>query len=120
MNEEQEERLVKAAEMFALASSVFATAIKGIHEEAKRVSNRLWPERTQLREAVVTRIPTAEDKAREEQGATDTRPVREWATSFGDDSESGPVIGTREREYLSRQEKRPDTPPGSKTGGQAG
>jgi hypothetical protein len=115
VNEAQKERLVAAAEKYATAQETFALAMQGIYEEAKRVTHRLWPERAELREAIVTRVPTAEDKAREDQGATDTRPIREWATSFGNDE----VIGVREREYLERQRQQQDKP-SSKAGGQAG
>lgn len=115
MTEEQEERLIQSAETFSKSTEVFADAVKGIYEEAKRLSHRFWPERTERRDAITTHVPTAEDKAREDQGATDTRPVREWSTSFDDD---GPIIGVREREFIEREQKQQK--PGSKTGGQAG
>ena len=122
MNEPVEQQIIQLLGRLVDAFETIAASAKGTHEETKRVTHRLWPERTQTRDAVVTRVLTAEDRAREEQGATDTRPIREWSTSFGDepDPESA-TIGFREREYLkSHPEKSKQRDVRSKIGGQAG
>ena len=119
MNEEIDDRLIELLTRFVTAFETIANAAKGTHEEATRISHRLWPDRTQTREAKITRVPTAEDKAREEQGATDTRPIREWASDISGSPE--PLIGARERQWLRdhSEEKKAGTA-GTKTGGQAG
>lgn len=117
MTEEQGEQLVTAVVTFL---DSLGTAAKGIYEEAKRVSNRVWPEKAgPVRDGVLSRVPNAADKAREDQGATDTRPIRQWASDLDEDDE--PVVGIREREWLKdHPEEKPEQPPRSHTGGQAG
>ena len=119
MNEEIDDRLIELVARFVTAFETIANVAKGTYEEANRISHRVWPERTEIRQAKLTRVPTAEDKAREEQGATDTRPINEWASDISGSPE--PLIGAREQQWLRDhpQEKKAGTP-GTKTGGQAG
>lgn len=81
MTYEQDERLVVAFEQIA-------QALQGLHDTGQKEFAKRFPERKEPREAVVTRIPTAEDLIREDQGASD-EPIEEW-------------IGLREQEFLSR------------------
>lgn len=115
MNDEQ---LIALLERFVVAFEVIADAVKGTHDEAKRVTNRLWPERSEHRDARISRVPTAADKAREDQGATDTRPIQQWAGDLDDDPESG--LGVRERQWLKDHQPKKIQPTDTKAGGQAG
>lgn len=82
----------------ALSLKRIAVALEGLRDAAQKTTDRLWPEREQ-REAVVTRIPTEEDKLREQQGASD-KPIRDWlGDDFGGQSEDE-FIGERERAFL--------------------
>lgn len=120
-HDDPNEELIDLLRRFITSFEMIAVAVKGTYEEAKRVSNRFWPERSELRDARVTRVPNERDKALEEQGATDTRPVREWASSFQDESPYDSVVGLRERQYIidhPEEEEAGGIPP--KAGGQAG
>lgn len=118
-NEIDDDQWLALAGRFVAAFEIIATAAKGFHEEATRVTKRLWREPGEPREAVTSRVQTAEDHAREELGATDTRPIKEWATSFADDSTGEEVVGFRERQFIAQQ-KGGRTADGAKAGGKAG
>ena len=95
MTKDQDERLVASFERIA-------SAIEGIHGSSRTAIRKLWPERT-LKEVVVTRVPTEEDRIRERQGASN-KPVTEWLSeSFGGEEE---FIGVRERAFLEEKRKR--------------
>ena len=89
MTEEQEERLVAAFEQIA-------TALTGIHDTEEKQFGKQWPERKQVREAVYSRVPTAEDRIREEQGASGGS-LEEWLTPPDE------PIGERERAFLEAE-----------------
>jgi hypothetical protein len=91
MMEEQEGRLVAALEMIA-------QALAGIDETKRREFGRRWPEPKEKRDAVVTRIPTEEDRIRENHGASGGS-LEEWLGGL----ENEPFIGDRERQYLEGQ-----------------
>lgn len=90
MTEEQEERLVAAFEQIA-------TALTGIHDTEEKQFGKQWPERREVREAVYSRIPTEEDRIREEQGASGGS-LKEWLTPPEDEP-----IGERERAFLEAE-----------------
>jgi hypothetical protein len=91
MKNEQVERLVTAFER--LVSAMEET--NGIRQ---REFGKRYPERKEPRDAVKSRIPTAEDLIREIHGASGET-VDQWL-SLAEESEEW--IGTREREYLAR------------------
>jgi hypothetical protein len=91
MNEDQEERLVTAFEQIA-------TALTGIYETEKRQFVKQWPKQKKRREAVYSRVPTDEDRLREEQGAS-SQPIEKWYSTI-DEAE---VIGERERAFLAAE-----------------
>jgi hypothetical protein len=78
----QTERIVVAIERIA-------EALAGIYETKQKELAKRYPERKEPRDAVVTRIPTEDDRIREEHGASE-EPIEEW-------------IGIREREYLANR-----------------
>lgn len=64
----------------------------------KRRLDRDYPIRREPREAVVSRIKTEEDLAKERQGASD-EPITEWFGGFEDQE----FIGEREKAFLEEQ-----------------
>lgn len=91
MNSKQEERLVAAWE-------AIAKGLGDLNETARDAISRQWPNVREPREAVISRIPTAEEKARERTGNT-TGPIEEWLGEFDPEEEIGP----REKDFLARQ-----------------
>jgi hypothetical protein len=88
MTEDFEERLVAAFELMA-------TALTGIHDTQEKQFAKQWPERKEAHEAVYSRVPTEEDRIREEHGASDES-LEAWLTV----PEEEEYIGDREREFL--------------------
>lgn len=87
-------------ERFVLSFDKIAQAMAGIHETYKEQVAKQFPQRSaEVREAVVTRVPTQEDRIREQQGAS-IAPIADWL-----DLEAGEEddIGVREREWLAKQ-----------------
>ncbi len=89
MNDEFEERLVLAFERIA-------TALEGIHDQGQKAVGKLWPERKGPSEAIVSRVPTDEDKIREAHGASD-KPIGEWLTDVDE------YVGPRELAFRRTQ-----------------
>jgi hypothetical protein len=111
MNEFQEERLVVCFEKIA-------DALGGIHEEVRKAGLRYWPEPGKQREAVVSHVPTEEDKIKERQGIqNESLPIEEWL-NLGDPEG---VVGERSRQWRKdhppEKSKAPDAgPEDSRTG----
>lgn len=81
------------------------------NELVRTAIGKQWPEASERREAIVSRVPTAEDKLKAQTGNTDG-PLEDWLGEFDPEEEIGP----REREFLERQAKgkpapRPKTSP---------
>ena len=93
MTEDQEERLVSAWEGIA-------KGLGDLHEIARQAISKQWPEARPTREAVISRLPSAEDKIKAQTGNTDG-PIDEWLGEFDPEEEIGP----REREFLKNQAK---------------
>jgi hypothetical protein len=92
-NQELNEKLVSAIEGIA-------KALGGLHEEAKQAGKRYWPEPREQREAVLSRVPTEEDRIKERQGAGANVPIEQWLTELGDpEGADSEYIGEREREW---------------------
>jgi len=79
-----------------------AGALEGLNETKQKQFQKEWPEGKAVRHAVVTRIPTEEDKILESQGIDGT-PLDEWLSIPEEERE---FIGEREREFLEEQKKR--------------
>jgi len=99
MTEDQVNALV---ERFVLSFEKIATALEGLDETYKRHYNRQYPEKGPVREAIVTRVPTKEDRIKEAHGASD-RPIDDWLEELEGQDED---LGVREREWLERQNQR--------------
>jgi hypothetical protein len=96
MNAFQTERQVEALESLAVSFSRIADALEGLNGQVKSAGNRYWPEPREPKEAVVSRIPTEEDKAKENQGMLDESiPIDAWL-DLGNPEE---LWGEREREW---------------------
>lgn len=91
MDYEQEERMVTAIEWIA-------EALRGLNDRSERAFAKQYPER-ERKEAIGSRVPTAEDIIKEKQGVSD-KPAEEWLTGDGE------FIGQREREFLAEQKKK--------------
>lgn len=101
MKEEQNERLV-------LAWEGLVKAVGDLNETARSAISKQWPEARKPAEAIISRVPTAEDKIKKETGNTDG-PIDEWLGEFDSEEEIGP----REREFIAAQSKlvaRPKAP----------
>ncbi len=96
MTEDQQERLVAAWEGVA-------RGLGELNETARRAISKQWPDSRERSDAIVTRIPTAEDKIRAQTGNT-TEPIEEWLSGFDDDDDKE-EMGPREKEFLARQAK---------------
>ena len=96
MNEMQQERLVKAFEDIADGNRRIARSLEGLEQSAKKAVDNLWPEAKKPREAVVTHVPTEEEKLKQRQQGTESS-GDDWLKELGADE---PFIGEREREWL--------------------
>jgi len=94
MTKEQEERLVVAWE-------AMAKGVGELNEIARSAISKQWPDARERRAAVVTTIPSAEDKIKEQTGNT-SGSVEEWLGEFDPEEEIGP----REKEFIARQAKK--------------
>jgi len=88
VTKDQEERLVAAWE-------ALAKGLGELNEIARTAIAKLWPEPRERRDAVISKLPTEEDKLKKETGNTDG-PVAEWLSEF--DDEQGEV-GPREKAW---------------------
>lgn len=109
MTEEQEERLVASWE-------AIAAGLGALNETARSAISKQWPDSRERSDAIVTRIPTAEDKIRAQTGNTEG-PIEEWLGEF--DNEQG-EIGPREAEFLARQAKKSSRSKASSKAGGSG
>jgi len=90
------------AERFVLSCEKVAAALEGLNETYRQHHKKLFPERKEVRDAVMTRVPTREDKIREEQGAS-AAPLADWLSDIEREEEEAEDIGVREREWLQGQ-----------------
>lgn len=105
MTKEQEERLVNAWEGIA-------KGLGDLNEAARTAISNQWPDARERREAIITRVPTAEDKIKAQTGNTDV-PIEQWLGEFDPEDDIGP----REKEFLARQEKKSSRPKASSKAG---
>jgi hypothetical protein len=89
-------------ERFVVSCEKIALALEGIHETRRQQFQRQYPERREVREAKVTRVPSEEDRIREAQGASDA-PLDEWLSEIVQEEDEEQFIGVRERGWLDAQ-----------------
>jgi hypothetical protein len=98
------DQLNSFVERFVLSFEKIATALEGLDETYRRHLEKLYPERGEFREAVVTRVKTEEDRIREAHGASD-KPLDEWLSEVENEEEESEFIGIRERRWLDAQKR---------------
>ena len=87
-------------ERLALSFDKIAKALEGLHEEARKSGKRFWPEPGQQKEAVLSRVPTEEDKIKELQGSGDDIPINQWLEDLGDPEGDAGIVGERSRQWV--------------------
>jgi|GEM_PF-1934866 hypothetical protein len=87
-------------ERLAFAFERIATALESFNEEFRQAGTRYWPRPGQQKEAVLSRVPTEEDKIRERQGSGDNTPIDEWLTDIGDPEGDAGIVGERSRQWI--------------------
>ena len=96
------EQFSALGERFVLSLEKIAASLAGVDETYKRQIGKQYPERTgEIRNAVVSRVPTQEDRAMEEQGASN-KPIDDWLSEPLEDEDEDEDLGVREREWLTR------------------
>ncbi len=80
-----------------LSFESIAQSLSGLNATKQKEFAKQWPEPKPVREAVVTHIPTEEDKILEAQGVDGTS-LQEWLS----DEE---FVGEREREFLEEKKR---------------
>ena len=96
------ERIIESFERLAAAWDSIAHSLAGINVSIQKFQRRYAPEprsKDDARDAVVTRVPTEEDLAKEAQGAS-SRPISEW---FDLPNEEEEEIGPRERQLIEER-----------------
>jgi hypothetical protein len=94
------------AERLVVAFETIASALEGLNENYGRHLGVLHPEPRQYREAVVTRVPSEEDRIREAQGADGSASVDDWLSDIEREEEEQD-FGVREREWLQGHARAP-------------
>lgn len=89
--------LPSQAERLVVAWEGLAKAVGDLNETARLAISKQWPDARTPREAVFSKLPTAEEKLKAQTGNT-SGPVDEWLGEFDPEEEIGP----REREFLAR------------------
>jgi hypothetical protein len=97
-----DDQLNSFTERFVLSFEKLALALEGLNETYRRQYASQYPERREVREAVVTRVQSEEDRIREAQGAS-SKPLSAWLSEVEDEEEEAEFIGVREREWLDAQ-----------------
>ena len=90
MTKEQEERLVVSWEGIAREIGEFNATLK-------QAIAKQWPEPRERRDAVISKLPTEEDKIKVQTGNT-SGPIEDWLSEFDPEEEVGP----REREWREK------------------
>jgi hypothetical protein len=93
-------QLVHFVERLVVSCEKIATALEGLNETQRQRLQWQYPEKGEVREAIVTRVPTREDLIREAQGASRVS-IDEWLSDINQEEEGQQDIGVREREWLN-------------------
>ena len=88
------------AERLAASFDKIAVALEGLHEEARKAGKRYWPEPGQQKEAIISHVPTEEDRIRERQGIDEGKPIDEWLSDLGDPEGDAGIVGERSRQWI--------------------
>jgi len=113
MTEQQIDAGLRIASAFADALLRLARAMEGIDDSAKRAVDKQWPDQRAPRPAVVSHVPSDDEKLKAAQGRTEES-IEDWLQLPADHPS---FQGAREREFLEEQRKRTTAGEGS---GEAG
>lgn len=93
-------------ERFVIACEKIAESLEGLHEIERNKFRRQFPERREVREAILTRVPTEEDRIRENIGGQSGIGLDQWLSGAEEesDSEQEEDIGAHEREWLQQNQ----------------
>jgi hypothetical protein len=91
------------AERFVAAWEKIAHALEGLNENYRKDIGLRFPERGPIREAVLSRVPTEEDRLRETQQGPGNKTLMEWLSESPEPEPEEDDIGVREREWLERK-----------------
>lgn len=105
-------QLLSLAERYLISQERIAAALEGLNETYRRAFERQYPQRKEVRDAVITRVPNEEDRLREAQGGSEARTLADWLSEVEDEEEEGEYIGVREREWLNARTPTPDAAQG--------
>jgi hypothetical protein len=94
VTKDQEERLVVSWEGIAREIGEFNATLK-------QAIGKQWPEPRERRDAVISKLPTEEDKIKVQTGNT-SGPIEDWLGEFDPEEEIGP----REKEFLERRQSK--------------
>lgn len=97
-----DDQMSALAERLVMSFEKIAVALEGLDVTYRRHYEKLYPERKEIRDAVVSRVPTEEDRIREAHGASD-KPVTEWLNDIEREEEDAQDVGVRERQWLEAQ-----------------
>lgn len=115
MSPDQEAALYSIVERVAISFEKIAWSLEGLYGIQKQRFAREYPER-EHRDAVVSRVPTDEDRIRSAQGQSD-KSIGEWLGDLGESE----YVGSREREFIEAKKRdagsRIDNEDGSGGGG---
>ena len=90
------DQLNSFCERFVVSFEKIAFALEGLNETYRQIYEKQFPERREVREAVVSRVPTEEDRIREAQGASNMS-IGDWLSDIAEQEDN---IGVREREWI--------------------
>jgi hypothetical protein len=102
LTDHQFEQIIDVAQRGITAFESIAHSLAGINVSMQKFARKYAPEprrQEDAREAVVSRVPTDEDRAKEAQGASN-KPIGEW---FDLDDNEEEEIGPREKQLREKQ-----------------
>ena len=108
------DQLSALAERLVSSFEKMASALEGLDETYRQHFDRQYPKVREVRQAVVTRVPSQEDLIKEAQQGTGDwfSEEGEWAASPEEDED----LGVREREWLETHPKGHARPSGQRAG----
>lgn len=100
-----DDQLISFAERFVVSCEKIALALEGLHETYRRQYDQTYPASRPVRDAVVTRVPSEEDRIKESHGGEGNLEIGDWLSDIEEEEESNEFIGVREREWLDAQKR---------------
>ena len=98
----EQDRSTQRTIAFWILENVETAPEEKLVDALKQAIAKQWPEPRERRDAVVSNLPTEEDKLKVQTGNT-SGPIEDWLSEF--DDEQGEV-GPREKEFLERRQSK--------------